>query len=506
VTASVAGALERAGHGAAGAVCAAPSASGRLRRRLLALSVLADLLALLLAYAIAFAVFSWSHDQTLRLAPGSFDWGLVAAGVVTLLVFRRLGLYRLEAYVSRPLHLMLLLKGVTVALVVTAFLVYAIHSPMVRDSRLMVFATFFVLLALAVVARLFVLDRLYRRDVRERQGATVVVGWFTDAGILVSRLKELRGFAQVRSLQPADRRRNGYDADPRLVGILRTAEPAPRQVILDSASLGHKATLDLVRVVRARGGEVYITGRLVSPLDTGGLLGRLFELPAMRVTRDPGREPSRARRLAARALDVVCSGLALLLLAPVFAVLAVAVKLDSRGPVFYRQERVGLHGRRFMFLKFRSMTAGNDPAGHKEALAAFIQGERTDEIDQADEYGRPVFKMTADARVTRVGRVLRRCSLDELPQFWNVLRGDMSMVGPRPALPYEVEAYKPWHHLRLDVVPGVSGLWQVAGRCRVEFDDMVFQDVVYGMNRSLTTDIDICLRTVPAVLTGTGAA
>ena len=109
-------------------------------------------------------------------------------------------------------------------------------------------------------------------------------------------------------------------------------------------------------------------------------------------------------------------------------------------------------------------------------------------------------------RVTRVGRFIRSYSLDELPQFWNVLKGDMSMVGPRPALPYEVEAYKPWHRGRLEVTPGVSGLWQVAGRSRVEFDDMVFQDVVYGYNQSLFTDINICLRTVPAVLTGTGAA
>ena len=114
--------------------------------------------------------------------------------------------------------------------------------------------------------------------------------------------------------------------------------------------------------------------------------------------------------------------------------------------------------------------------------------------------------MTADARVTRVGRFIRRYSLDELPQFWNVLKGDMSMVGPRPALPYEVEAYKPWHEQRLQVTPGVSGLWQVAGRSRVEFDDMVFQDIVYGYNQSLLTDVHICMRTVPAVLMGTGAA
>jgi exopolysaccharide biosynthesis polyprenyl glycosylphosphotransferase len=505
VNATIVGAIDRAHAGAAGHASVAPG-SLRLRRRLGICSVLSDLVLLAVAYELALVVFSAFHDAVVRFAPDSFDWGFIVACVVLLVVFQRLGLYRPEAYVARPLHLMLLAKGIMVGLVVTAFFVFAIRSPMVSDSRLMVFVTFILAFVLIAVARLTVLDRIFQRDLRERRGATVVVGWFSDAGILISRLKELRGFAQVRTLQPADRRRNGYDADAAVLHTLRTAEPAPRQVILDGSSLGHKATLDLIRAVRARGSEVYVTGRLVSSLDTGGLLTRLFELPAMRVTRDPGSEPSRARRLAVRAFDVAASGVALLLLSPVFAVIAVAVKLDSRGPVFYRQERVGLHGESFQFLKFRSMTAGNSAAGHEQALAAFINGEHDESLDKVDEYGRPVFKMTADARVTRVGHVLRRYSLDELPQFWNVLRGHMSIVGPRPALPYEVEAYKPWHYERLEVVPGVSGLWQVAGRSRVEFDDMVFQDVMYGMNQSLLTDIDICLRTVPAVLMGTGAA
>jgi len=324
--------------------------------------------------------------------------------------------------------------------------------------------------------------------------------------VLVGRLKELRGFAQVRSMEPRDRRRNGYDAEPELIRVLQTAEPAPRQVFLDGSSLGHKATLDLVHAARGRGSDVYITGRLVRPLDVTGVLMHLFEVPAMRVRRDPALTCPRGSRRLMRVFDVASSAAALLLLSPLFAAIAAAVKLDSRGPVFFRQERVGRRGRSFQFLKFRSMTAGNDAAKHKQALAAFIQGDRSEGLDGEDEWGRPVFKMAADTRVTRVGRFIRRYSLDELPQFWNVLKGDMSMVGPRPALPYEVEAYKPWHHLRLEVTPGVSGLWQVAGRSRVDFDDMVFQDVVYGYNQSLFTDIHICLRTVPAVLMGTGAA
>ena len=130
-----------------------------------------------------------------------------------------------------------------------------------------------------------------------------------------------------------------------------------------------------------------------------------------------------------------------------------------------------------------------------------------DDLEQrTDQWGRPVLKLADDERVTRAGRVLRKWSLDELPQLWNVLKGDMSIVGPRPALEYEVAAYKPWHRRRLEMQPGVSGLWQIAGRSRVGFDEMVFQDIIYGYNQSLLTDVAICLRTVPAVLTARGAA
>jgi lipopolysaccharide/colanic/teichoic acid biosynthesis glycosyltransferase len=252
-------------------------------------------------------------------------------------------------------------------------------------------------------------------------------------------------------------------------------------------------------LARARGASVYVVGRLVGPLDSSGLLLRLFRLPVMRVHHDPASgEPTGLKR----AFDVCASALALIALSPLLALIAVAVKLDSRGPVLFRQERVVARGRTFAFLKFRTMAAGNDPAPHRDYVRRLIEGE---EVAGVDERGEPVLKLAADPRVTRVGRLLRKYSLDELPQLWNVLRGDMSIVGPRPALSYEVAAYKDWHRRRLEAVPGLSGLWQVAGRSRVTFDEMVFQDVVYTCNQSLFTDLTICLRTVPAVLTGKGA-
>jgi exopolysaccharide biosynthesis polyprenyl glycosylphosphotransferase len=201
-----------------------------------------------------------------------------------------------------------------------------------------------------------------------------------------------------------------------------------------------------------------------------------------------------------RAMDLAGASLALVLFAPLFAIIALAVKLSSRGPVLFRQQRVGQYGARFSFLKFRSMYVNNSAEIHKEYVKKLIAGK-------ADQKGRDgVFKITDDPRVTGVGRWLRRTSLDELPQFINVLRGEMSLVGPRPPLPYEVEAYDVWHRRRLlEARPGITGLWQVNGRSRTKFDDMVRLDLQYARKQSLWLDLKILLRTPAAVFSGDGA-
>ena len=200
-----------------------------------------------------------------------------------------------------------------------------------------------------------------------------------------------------------------------------------------------------------------------------------------------------------RAIDVVGSLLALLVLAPLFALIACAIKLTSQGPVFFRQQRVGQYGARFIFLKFRSMYVNNQADIHKQYVKQLIAG-------QAAQSPGGVFKITNDPRVTRLGKWLRRTSLDELPQFINVLRGEMSLVGPRPPLPYEVEAYDVWHRRRLlEARPGITGLWQVNGRSRTKFDDMVRLDLQYAREQSLLLDLKILLQTPAAVLSGDGA-
>jgi exopolysaccharide biosynthesis polyprenyl glycosylphosphotransferase len=226
--------------------------------------------------------------------------------------------------------------------------------------------------------------------------------------------------------------------------------------------------------------------------------------PALRLESGVNGGPKKASLAVKRGIDIAGSALALILLSPVFLAIAVAIKLTSRGPILFRQRRVGQYGEPFTFLKFRSMRCETDPSIHEEFIAQFIAGEAG--ASDSHSQRQNVFKITKDPRLTSIGGFLRRSSLDELPQFFNVLIGEMSLVGPRPPIPYEVARYDIWHKRRfLAVKPGITGLWQVTGRSRVTFDEMVRLDLKYARTWSLWLDIKILIQTPRAVLGGAGA-
>ena len=206
-----------------------------------------------------------------------------------------------------------------------------------------------------------------------------------------------------------------------------------------------------------------------------------------------GTRERRTCDAACRGLDLIATAVLLILLAPLLLLIALAIKLDTPGPVLFRQHRVGRGRRQFMVAKFRTMTHGADHDVHRDYMLALI------------ESGTPAPKLASDTRVTRVGAFLRRTSLDELPQLWNVLRGEMSLVGPRPPIPYEVEHYPAHWFERFQVKPGVTGLWQVSGRSEVSLEEMIALDVEYVQRRSVLLNLWILLRTAPAVLSMKGA-
>jgi len=197
------------------------------------------------------------------------------------------------------------------------------------------------------------------------------------------------------------------------------------------------------------------------------------------------------RQVLKRMVDILFSLTVLIVISPLLGLIALIIKMDSDGPVFFGQERVGKNGRIFTLYKFRSMTQD-----------AEIQRDLIQDLNEADG---PLFKIKDDPRLTGAGRWLRRFSLDELPQLYNVLRGDMSLVGPRPALAEEVEKYQPWHRRRLEIAPGITGLWQVSGRSDLPFDEMALLDIYYAERWNPALDFKILLRTIPTVILGDGA-
>jgi lipopolysaccharide/colanic/teichoic acid biosynthesis glycosyltransferase len=226
--------------------------------------------------------------------------------------------------------------------------------------------------------------------------------------------------------------------------------------------------------------------------------------PSNRVLYPDLHEGAQEKRLAhslKRTIDILGGALLLILSLPLLVVIAIAVKMTSKGPILFKQQRVGQYGRCFTFLKFRSMRDRNDQSAHRQYVTQLIAGNAERIAKKGSSDG--VYKLANDPRITPIGRFLRKTSLDELPQFLNVLRGEMSLVGPRPPIPYEVAAYQTWHRRRvLQVKPGITGLWQVAGRSRVSFDEMVRLDLQYASFWSLGLDFKILMRTPAAVIKG----
>ncbi len=320
----------------------------------------------------------------------------------------------------------------------------------------------------------------------------------------------------------------------RIVGVLSTS-PAPGETSpLSSLRVGHVEDLpEIVRRFRIE--QVFITDPALNPdllfetilrcwrtsrvafsvvpnllscLPSKTELDQVGVLPMIKLFQEPLRGPNRYLK---RAFDVTLALLALILLGPLLLLIAVLIKLDSRGPILFRQERVGMDGRLFTLYKFRTMRADADEQPHRAVMTQLIRGSlrvasamsapRVESERQPDPDIHRVFygKVPNDHRITRIGRWLRRWSLDELPQLINVLKGEMSVVGPRPPIPYEVEHYSSWHRKRLEVKPGITGLWQVSGRNRLPFKRMVELDLYYIEHWSFWLDVKIVLRTLPAI-------
>ncbi len=350
-------------------------------------------------------------------------------------------------------------------------------------------------------------EQEFRRAIRREKGRTErshspFILMLVDAGpVLLERPKLLQGISAAITRSTRDTDYVGWYLTGNVLGVIftevsRTGVTQQAENLLDRTRLALAASLTAPDVERI-GLSIHICPEDETP-------GELGPVRLASPIDDEMEDESKALALAVkRGMDILGSLLALLLFSPILLAVALAVKLTSKGPILFFQQRVGLRGRTFKFIKFRSMKTDNDPAIHRAYVEQFIQQKA-----QAADGGaaKPLYKIPNDPRVTKVGAFLRRTSLDEFPQFYNVLKGEMSLVGPRPPIPYEVNRYDAWHKRRyLSVKPGLTGLWQVHGRSRTTFDEMVRLDLLYSRTWSIWGDIKILLQTPFAVINGDGA-
>lgn len=472
---------------------------------LVLIDALASALSLILAFTLrqggsvfeAGGSWAWSQD----FAPyGSL---LVFVIAIRLLCFRYADLYRIRGEFSFVNECLQVFKGVAIGsllIVSVAFLYRGGFEYRAFSYARGVFVVDFIF-ALVSIGLVRCLMRAAQTLVRQRQInliPTLVVGRGTEASLFIREMRERPSLGYrvigVITTKAADGPDPTYEGVP-VVGDLENLSDAIRdsganEVIITDSDVNAETLFEvMMRSGRRHGVEFRIAPSLFNCLPRKTEIDQIGVLPMIRLFREP---LSSGSRLLKRTCDIVISSLAIVLLLPLWILIALLIKLDSKGPVLYTQERVGMDGRLFLVFKFRTMKADADPNTHREYQRAFIAGHAEANMGDA---GKPTYKLLADPRITRVGKFLRRISLDEVPQLLNVLMGDMSIVGPRPPIPYEVEAYELWHRKRLDMKPGLTGLWQVSGRNRLPFEEMVRLDLFYIENWSLLLDLKIILRT-----------
>ncbi len=471
-------------------------------KRQKALFALSDALALLAAFALAVNL----HDPSGALKSRLFQSGwLAATGLVAtlltvwLLVFRACDLYRLRN--GGPDELLATFKGCTSAWLLTLILGFLAHLDLARITLGLAYVFSLLLVSLSRSGCRALIRRIYTDP--KIAIPLVIVGFNHVSQYVCDRIVEqmtqyeFLGFVDDEA--SSDERYRGYSVLGRLSELERLAGLHPTlevAIVMPEASPQRlEEIIKLCERLRLR----WLVAPWMLQSVTGG-----FRVDLVGIVPLIGPRGSNIEGLnfaIKRAFDLVAATILLTLSAPIMVVAALAIRLFDGPPILFRQLRLGAYGRPFEMLKFRTMKPAASDQTHRAYVADWIRLNRA-AVNGAD--GSPVFKLANDDRVTRVGRVLRRFSLDELPQLINVLRGDMSLVGPRPALPYELEHYKDWHRRRLEAPPGITGLWQISGRNRLSFEEMVRLDIQYIQEWSLATDLKILMRTVPAMLHGEG--
>jgi len=456
----------------------------------------ADLFITILSFLSAYALMSEPNHYFGQLLPlDNYLWLLLFIVPTWTLLLQLGGTYRSHRIESLFSDAALVSRAAALGGVMLFAFVGLTKSAHVSRPFLAVFT----LIDLVVLVAMRVTIRSFAWSARARglnSRSILIVGTGEGALAHAQRIEENRqwGYRLVGFVYETAPSTTGSVPADRLVGNLKSIRRVLREYVVDEVVVAlpgrHLESLDTVLMgceemgVKTRLALDFFPNRIARVE-----VESMNDCPMLTFSTTP-REG--AATVIKRAMDIVFSALFLACFSWVYLLIAALIKLGSRGPVIYRQERVGMNGRRFWFYKFRSMVVDAEA--------------RKAELQHMNEMDGPVFKIKNDPRITRVGRFLRKFSLDELPQMWNVFKGDMSLVGPRPPIPSEVEKYEHWARRRLSVRPGLTCLWQISGRNHINFKEWMELDLHYIDNWTLSLDLEILLRTVPAVLAGRGAS
>jgi exopolysaccharide biosynthesis polyprenyl glycosylphosphotransferase len=423
--------------------------------------------------------------------------------IIILFIFNVSRLYQIQIYITITEQLQAIMLSLIISVLGLALLSFFTKSIIIFESRLIVFSFFLISLTLLVVLRIFIFRTIFRYNILSLiPYRRILIFGVEENGIkLATQLKkknhiglEVVGFIDDK-IPVGTSVVNGY----KVVGNIADDEKIIASMDIDEVifcfeNLPEQHYLELIEKYARTKARVLIAANQFGVIPKYVQEEYYGNIPVVSVLNNP---PYFGWAFLKRFLDVFFALMGLIILSPLLITVAVAIKLSSKGPIFYRQTRLGKGGRPFTFYKFRSMYVGSDrDESRPERIKRFIK--------DGDNGNTSSTKIVDETNITMIGRFIRKTSIDELPQLINVFKGDMSLVGPRPCLPYEWEIYNDWHKKRLSVTPGCTGIWQVSARSEVGFHEMVLLDMYYVYNISLHLDIWVMLKTIPVMLFGTG--
>ncbi len=422
-----------------------------------------------------------------------------------ILVFHYYSLYRVNVLISVADQMVRIVKALVVAVLGIAFLAFFVRADFILDSRLAIIYFTVISFSLFLGGRVILFRNLMhvlaRHKVFQRNAIIIGAGDVAKNAAINIFLHDHLGLTLVGFLDDQLSLGKAVFNGAKVIGRPSEVKEICKvfdvhEIIVCLENVDQATFIEILELAVATKVTVKVSSPLYAVIPARLDMEKYGNVPVVSVSQ---YGPSPAFEVYKRIFDSLVTAVALVLLAPVLAVIALAIKLESRGPVLFAQTRIGKNGKPFRFYKFRSMVSGDSSdVGREEQYAQLIRGDWKGGSSESPT------KIVDESRVTAIGAILRRSSLDELPQLYTVLRGDMSLVGPRPCLPYEWKHYEEWHKKRLSVTPGCTGMWQVLGRSQVGFQDMVILDLFYSQNATFHLDLWLLLKTIPVMVFGKG--